>query len=86
MEQGLLRGFPQIFQAVFRCAPSTPDTRKTPFVCSGASQSRRTNMIIHAPNCKLFKRTQQNFHVRKMDGEAFIVREDEEDTNSYEMD
>lgn len=43
-------------------------------------------MIIHAPSCRLFKRTQYNFHVRKLDGEPFIVREDEEETDDYDMD
>lgn len=40
-------------------------------------------MIIHAPDCRLFKRTQYNFHVREIDGNKFVSIEDEDDTDDY---
>lgn len=46
-----------------------------------ATMLRGTNMSIHALNCRLFKRTQYNFHVLKMNDEEFIAREDGEAVN-----
>ncbi|MFO0575380.1 MAG: hypothetical protein U1A78_15415 [Polyangia bacterium] len=40
-------------------------------------------MIIHAPNCRLRKRTQYNFHVREVDGNKAVRIEDEDDTDDY---
>lgn len=40
-------------------------------------------MIVHSPRCRLFKRKRHNFQVWATDGEQFIDRADEDDTEEF---